>query len=251
MHRSYRSLTLGLSLTALVALATGCGDDDEGDGTGGSGNAGTGATGNTGGSSGGAGNAGGSGGAGNSGNAGGGGAGIVPPPTCAEYCGEIDTACGTDKPQYIDLPGACEAYCAVLDAGTDADVNGVDVTGQTDTLACRAYHLSAVPMDAELHCPHAGPAGGGQCGSKIESFCAAQAALCTDTNRVYANEDACVTDMTDNVTEGGTYDASQVDTNTLNCRIYHLTAAAALPDDHCQHTGGPNADTGDSAVCVN
>jgi len=251
MQNSYRTLTLALSLTAVVALAAGCGDDDEGDGgTGGTGNTGntggTGNTGNTGGSTGGTGNTGNTG-----GSTGGGGGGVTAVPSCMDYCDGLAADCGADKPQYIDLPGACEAYCAVLDEGTDAGVDGADVTGQTDTRACRAYHASAVPMDPGLHCPHAGPAGGGQCGTKIESFCAAQAALCTAGNRVYANEAACVTDMTDNVVEGGSYDATQTDTDTMNCRIYHLTAAAVEPDTHCEHTGGPMADSGDSAVCIN
>jgi len=254
MHSSYRSLTIALSLTAVVALAAGCGDDDGDGGTGGSGN--TGNTGNTGGgtgnsgNSGGSGNSGNTGGTGNTGNTGGGG-GSTGIPSCADYCDGIDTACTADSPQYIDLPGACEAFCAVLTEGTSADVDGDDVTMQLDTRGCRAYHLSAVPMDEALHCPHAGPAGGGQCGNKMESFCASQAALCTAGNRVYANEAACVTDMTDNVVEGGTYDATQTATNTMNCRIYHLTAAAVDPDMHCQHTGGPNADSGNSAACIN
>jgi len=238
MKNPHRNVFLVWSLAAVVALATGCGDDDGGEGSDGAGNAGTGATGT--GGSGGTGNAGGS----------AGGAGVMPPPSCMDYCEGTVAACAANKPQYIDLPGACEAYCAVLDEGTDMAADGVDVTTQTDTRACRAYHSTAVPMDAELHCPHAGPAGGGQCGDKIESFCAAQAALCAAGNAVYADAAACIADMTDNVTDGGTYDATQVDSNTLNCRIYHLTASAVDPDTHCQHTGGPDADSGDSMACT-
>jgi hypothetical protein len=238
-----RTLTLGLSMVATLSLIAACGDDETGDGTTGSGNAGnagaTGGSGNTG-------NDGGTGNQGGTGNTGGGTNFDVP--SCATYCSMIEDNCG-DTPQYFD--GSCESICAEFSAGLSTDPTGADVTGGTDTLACRAYHVSVAGMtEPELHCPHAGPVGEGQCSGegKVEAFCALQNAICgTDQ---YATEADCVTDIA-TVTDGGPYDATHQADNTLSCRTYHLTAAAVDAATHCQHTGGPGSLTGDSSACVN
>lgn len=240
-----RTLTLGLSMIATLSLAAACGDDDSGDGTTGSGNAGN--TGNTG--NGGSGNTGNDGGTGNQGGTGNtGGSTNFDVPSCATYCGMIEDNC-EDTPQYFD--GSCEAICAQFSAGLSTDPTGADVTGGTDTLACRAYHVSVAGMtEPELHCPHSGPVGEGQCSGdgKVEAFCALQNAICGTEQ--YATEADCVADIT-GVTDGGPYDATHQTDDTLACRTYHLTAAAVDSAAHCQHTGGPASLTGDSNACIN
>lgn len=255
MFTQQRLLAIGLlSGAASLAALAGCGDDDTGSGdtTSSSSSSGQGGS-STSSGSGGSGASGASGGAGGSSSSGGGQGGGFAVPSCAAYCADMAVNC-VDTPQYIGIDGSCEAVCAQFESGSSIDPAGADVTGGTDTLACRAYHLSvAGQTDPDAHCPHSGPGGEDVCsgGSKGEAFCRLNLALCSGGNQVYPSVDDCIADLPNIANTGGAHDATQLDANTLNCRITHLTAASVDPDVHCQHIGGPNALTGQSDACVN
>lgn len=170
---------------------------------------------------------------------------------CSEYCTMMSAVCDAEKPQYFNAT-ACLNVCATFEVGETTDPAGGDVVGGTDTLACRAYHLGAADSSGNpvLHCPHAGPAGENVCGDKDVAFCTLQAALCFDTNEVYPSVGDCLADVPNMPMGGGTYDATQTNTDTFNCRIYHLTAAGFNANTHCSHTAGPNAPGGNSPVCT-
>jgi len=79
---------------------------------------------------------------------------------CATYCDLIQQNCvGGTNSQYASAT-ACASACA----GFSTSGNPGDTTG--NTVQCRIYHAGVAgnPItNAGLHCPHAGPTGGGQC----------------------------------------------------------------------------------------
>jgi hypothetical protein len=104
-----------------------------------------------------------------------------------------------------------------------------------DTLGCRQYHAGAAAGDPVLHCLHAGPVGAGVCGpGNCASWCAANLAVCG--TMAYADMGACMTAC------GSWPDMSMPNLSLtdmqFNCRVYHLTAAAAAGGaaGHCPHT---------------
>ncbi|WP_437586574.1 hypothetical protein [Sorangium sp. So ce1000] len=185
-------------LTAIGVLAAlpGCGDDGGSDGDGGSG-------------------------ATTSSSSGGG----TPEVSCSTYCTAIMANCTGDGVQYGSQE-SCEAFCANLPAGTAGDTTG-------NSLACRAYHADAAKADALTHCIHAGPSGGGACGTAIEAFCEVAPAACPD---VYADKAACDAEAAGFDAEAP-YAGPGSMGDTLACRLYHLTEASALAVAHCPHIG--------------
>ncbi|MEJ7729904.1 MAG: hypothetical protein WKG00_11850 [Polyangiaceae bacterium] len=233
-----RALLVACGLLVGALAVGGCGDDDEDSATGVSG--GTGNTGNTGGS-GATGNAGGAGATGGTGATGGseggsggtGGAGATP--DCAAYCTAVMTNCTGDLAQWAD-EATCVAACGTWDAGTMVGDTSDNTTG------CHQYHAGAAMAAPEVHCVHAGPAGGGACGDLCDNFCALAESECSDAYATPADcAEACA--GWDNDTEPF-HSAGSDDPNTKECALYHLTAAVLMPDPHCTHvgpTGGPCA----------
>jgi hypothetical protein len=163
-------------------------------------------------------------------------------PTCAAYCSKIAMNCtgsdgGGGNVQYPD-DATCLSTCmtaAMWPAGMVGDTSG-------NTVGCRLYHAGAAAADPVLHCPHAGPTGGDVCGSFCDNYCQLMAKNCTGTNAVY-DAPTCMSKCMSIPTNGHANDTSG---NTIQCRIYHLDAAAADPMLHCPHSqtaadlpGGP------------
>ena len=73
---------------------------------------------------------------------------------CAEYCETVQDVCTDDLAQFEDGT-ACARVCAGFKRGAQ--------TG--NTLECRMDHAQRVTagQSAQVHCPHAGPTGGGIC----------------------------------------------------------------------------------------
>jgi hypothetical protein len=166
---------IGLALVMGSVSMAGCSSSDDSTGSGGkSGSGGTtsgggGSGGSTGGSGGSTGGSGGTAGSSTGGMAGtssggmagtssggmagaaGGGGGL----TCANYCSIIMANCTDANSQYASND-ACMTACAAWPVGSDSDTTG-------NTLGCHTYHAGKAADDATLHCPHAGPTGGGVC----------------------------------------------------------------------------------------
>lgn len=153
-------------------------------------------------------------------------------PTCTDYCAKIAMNCtsgdgGGGNVQYTST-AACNTYCTAS-AGWTAGTTGAT---SGNTIACRTYHAGAAAADPVLHCPHAGPTGGNVCGTYCENYCQLMAKNCTGANAVY-DAAMCMTKCTGIPTGGKAGDTSG---NTVQCRIYHLSAAAADPGTHCVHS---------------
>ncbi len=229
MHNS-RFLYTGIVLLSGVLIALpGCGDDgDEGQGSAGTTTATTG--GGEGGNGGDGGNGeGGNGGDGGSGGGGGGEGGGDPAAACETYCAAIAVNCVAVNEQYGN-DESCRAFCSNLPEGEDGAQTG-------NTLACRLYHAQEAATDPDTHCVHAGPSGGGVCGTMIESFCEVAPKVCPD---VHADTDACMTAV-GGVNADPLYAGPSSTGDTLACRLYHLTEATVDDETHCEHTGAVSA----------
>lgn len=76
-------------------------------------------------------------------------------PTCASYCGTYLGNCKGDLNAYAD-EADCLDQCSHWYPGTKDMTDG-------DTIGCREYHAGVALGMPDVHCPHAGPGGGGVC----------------------------------------------------------------------------------------
>ncbi len=179
--------------------------------------------------------------------------------SCAVYCDQVVAHCtsdpGTHPPhepavdagnQQYNSKAGCLAECAKMKLGTITDTAG-------DTVACRQYHSGAPAVaNPKLHCPHAGPSGGGVCSAgdagtdRCATFCGLALQLCVaDAGIDPAN--VPFTSLSDCMNKCGTaaytFNTAKpelmFDGKDLNCRQYHLEAASegmpASGNTHCPH----------------
>lgn len=152
------------------------------------------------------------------------------PTACATYCTGIQTTCTGANVQYAD-EASCLAACSTNNKWPDGTAGAVS----GNSFACRSYHLGAAASDANTHCIHAGPTGGGACGSLCENYCQLAMSNCTGANEIYTDNAACMTACEGLTTLGDVGDTAG---NTVQCRIYHLGVAgssSANATTHCPH----------------
>ena len=142
---------------------------------------------------------------------------------CESYCGGIQARCTDTLAQYGSQE-ECVASCNSIPIGTLGEMAG-------NTLGCRIYHTEAAGEDAGAHCEHAGPGGGSMCGATIcVGFCSLAPDTCPNQWQVNTCLNRC-----GQLTSTPPYNiASSGD--TIECRLYHLTAATVDPTLHCPHT---------------
>ncbi len=153
---------------------------------------------------------------------------------CAEYCDAVMTNCTGEYAVYSNRI-QCLNLCSVLEPGEDGDTT-------SNTVACRLTNarLAAETAEPKEHCPQAGPGGAAQladgvsCSSNCAGLCGAMTTLCSEQ---YASLTACLNDC-EGVQDLGGYNTSVGQGATVQCRLFHLAAAAAAPDPHCRHAAG-------------
>jgi len=154
---------------------------------------------------------------------------------CAEYCDAIESSCSGPETQYADRQ-VCLDVCALWPEGSAEPT-------QENSLGCRMHQAELAGIEPEVHCTLAGPAGGGECGSTCESFCAIMMAVCTPETAAdhYPDTETCLADCL-TVTDEGEFstDSSQGYSSglTVQCRLYHVAAATQDPGRHCSHAIG-------------
>ena len=164
-------------------------------------------------------------------------------PTCAAYCDNIDANCAGRPETYADR-AECMDIC--MNFGWETG-DPVTVSGPADgnSIGCRTYHGGApAGEDADLHCPHAGYTGAATCGDWCEVYCAAALQVCTGSNALYADMAECMTACSP---LDDTADIDVTDGDSVQCRLYHLSAAV-LEDDPALHC--PHAAEDGGGVCV-
>jgi hypothetical protein len=154
--------------------------------------------------------------------------------TCDTYCSVIAEACKGDNLQYASTD-ACMGLCATFPVGTLNDMTG-------NTLGCRVNQANTILNTHDGNCAAAGPPGAGVCGTDCESFCASLTQVCpTDFKSTIGCEVACAK-VPDSTCPPFFVDlnAGLPNTDSLQCRFYHLTAATQDPSLHCPHAIGEN-----------
>ena len=196
-----------------------------------------------------------------------------PPRTlCEQYCDAALANCpdltkegGPNYTLYFSR-AECMATCAVFPEGEAGDESG-------NTMHCRlrAAGLAVDLEEPETYCPIAGPGGnatGAQpgCGANCEGFCTMARAMCPATFDAVESEltvENCDSFCADLPDLGG-FDIDQDNGNSVQCRIYHASAATLDAATHCLHVadkieidrpggpchaepdaGKPDADAGD------
>ena len=153
---------------------------------------------------------------------------------CASYCTGIMSRCTGAVQQYESME-SCVNVCGHFAAGTLGEMTG-------NTLGCRVYHTeAALTDDPMVHCEHAGPGGGTQCGATIcEAFCTVAPTVCP--TQWGGNGGQSCANKCPGVSSVPPYSINSTG-DTIECRLYHLTVATVDPGLHCPHTDDQNSAT--------
>jgi hypothetical protein len=151
--------------------------------------------------------------------------------TCDAYCSTVASACTGDKLQYISTD-ACMGLCATFPVGTIGDMSG-------NTLGCRINEANAIINTGEGDCAAAGPGGNDICGTNCDAFCDGVALICpSDFKTALGCEIACAKVPDATCPEYFVQTDVVPNIDSIQCRLYHLTAATLDPTEHCPHTLG-------------
>jgi hypothetical protein len=151
--------------------------------------------------------------------------GVMTTEACLDYCDGIAEVCVDELAQYTSRR-TCIDSCNALPPGSESEPIG-------NTLACRARQVEiARRAEPERHCPGAGPASQGECGSSCEGYCSLLEAACPEDFNLLADcEGSCGAFL-----ELGDFSALEDSAgDTLECRIWHASAALEDPETHCEH----------------
>ncbi len=218
------ALWAALGCTSTTKLESGSDDGDSGggepsDGESGGGEPGGGEPGVNGGSAGGAGGS-------------AAGAGAVVPDSCADYCSRVQDACvGADAVYTGDA--TCLGVCGALPPGSPGDEIG-------NSVECRLQQARYALETAEpaVHCPGAGPGGDGICGQNCESYCVLLQRLCPARfDATFDGLAACATACGE-IPDAGGFTTAISQGDSIQCRLWHVSAAAVDPSMHCGHAAG-------------
>ncbi len=152
---------------------------------------------------------------------------------CARYCDLVAANCSGVNQQYAS-PAACRAVCDLLDPGRPGDLSG-------NTVSCRLRQaeLAASTGEPLNYCFSAGPGGAGSCGTDCEGYCSVMSAQCEQLGPEETCLRACadVPDLS-RPPQSSKYNTTQQTGNSLQCRLYHVSAASLDPVIHCAHAAG-------------
>jgi hypothetical protein len=154
---------------------------------------------------------------------------------CEVYCSTVADSCTAEDAVFTNR-STCLAYCERLPPGDEGDAEG-------NSVACRLTQaeLAAATGEPDVHCPLAGPGGDGTCGDNCESYCDVFAGVCTTRfEQGYADVADCVDACDNDTPDLGGYDTSMDEGDSIQCRLWHLSAAAVDPTFHCVHADGEN-----------
>lgn len=156
-------------------------------------------------------------------------------PACKSYCRDAVANCEGELAVYTGVE-LCETLCQHFPEGDPDDPAG-------NTLACRAEQarLAGTTGEPEVHCPNAGPGGNARgnnvgCGTDCEAYCYLHPLLCDIEGETPLEEQECLRQCA-GLPEKATFDVvgDHDGTDTLECRLLHLSAASAAPREHCWH----------------
>jgi len=150
---------------------------------------------------------------------------------CQTYCDTLSANCNGNVEQFVSTE-TCLDYCAKLDPGKPNDTAG-------DTVNCRLHYATSAKTAGEKadNCSAAGPGGNGTCGTNCDALCHVALQTCGDQPTGFKSETECTSECT-KLPDKGEYDDSIQDGFTIQCRLYHVSAAQIDPVVHCPHVRG-------------
>jgi hypothetical protein len=153
---------------------------------------------------------------------------------CTVYCDAVQANCTGEQQQYASAV-TCMTVCEVLEAGELGD------TG-VNTVECRLARAELARATGEPvnYCASAGPGGAGACGNNCAAYCDLMGDACPEQ---LGDRDACLDACNAVPVAQGRFNTAYDVGNTLQCRLFHVSAATLDPVTHCNHAAG-------GAVCV-
>lgn len=154
---------------------------------------------------------------------------------CDEYCDEVIANC-SEFEQYTDRE-ICLTICSTLPEGEEGAMAG-------NSVQCRLQSARvAARIEPDVQCPIAGPGGNRQCGDNCEGYCSQMMVICP---REFASNSACLEACKDvpdapagsDGEPGPQYTTAIQDGDSIQCRLYHVSAATLAPLIHCEHAAG-------------
>jgi len=151
---------------------------------------------------------------------------------CASYCDTLEENCTGDFAQFISR-ATCMEFCDRLPEGSEDDEIG-------NSVHCRMTQarFAGEVGEPDLHCAEAGPGGNGTCGSNCEAYCVVLEQVCgARFDDEFVGRADCNTQcgaLADEVR----FDASMNSGDSIQCRLWHLSAASVDPSTHCGHAVG-------------
>jgi hypothetical protein len=160
---------------------------------------------------------------------------------CDEFCNDVGEACdGTNGAQAYNTPEACRSLCLYYDHDS-SETSGATFACRADR-AAQAVASKGVSEErpfVDALCAMASPGGGGEadglagCGSNCENFCQLRNSLCGDSTDQAICEAQCAALVDAREVNAGSDFLDRPD--TVQCRLAHLSMAAAQGPNHCEH----------------
>lgn len=154
------------------------------------------------------------------------------PTLCEQYCSAVTDNCTGAFTVYTSY-ATCLAVCARLPEGTAGARTG-------NSVQCRLRAAQVAKEEVPHYCPIAGPGGNGVCGTNCESLCGLREGVCAGFSE--SDIESCRSECS-KLQDLGNYstdlNVGQYAGPHVQCRLYHLSAAAADdPEQHCLHVDG-------------
>jgi hypothetical protein len=161
-------------------------------------------------------------------------------PLCEQYCDTVQANCSGAFAVYVSRQN-CLAVCRHLQPG-EPGIDGVN------TVHCRLRQAQvAVDLrDYVNHCPPAGPGGADICGSNCEGLCTILQRSCVNNEQFETDADCLQNCMiTPDIGGFNTADPDMSEGDSVQCRLWHVSASAEAVKPHCPHAAGASPCTGD------
>lgn len=152
---------------------------------------------------------------------------------CLDYCDTVMSSCTGINQQYASRQ-ACLLVCELLQPGTPGSTTG-------NTVACRLSRadLAATTGEGAEYCYTAGPGGGDVCGTDCDGYCTLMTAKCRELGSFSQCMTECelVPDLS-LPPNPQFYNISIQEGDSVQCRLFHVTASTLDPVNHCPHAAG-------------
>lgn len=148
-------------------------------------------------------------------------------PLCKQYCDAVLANCRGAFGVYVGR-ATCLSVCKLLPEGGVGD-------DRVNSVRCRLHQaeLAAEIDEPAVHCPGAGPGGDGLCGDNCDGLCTLLLGAC----QVYDSDQACHADCSTVPDQNG-FNISDSSGDSVQCRLWHASAASQADVPHCIHASG-------------